>query len=134
MRFSMHFGPFQAIPCSCPEPGNCLLFCCSAVLCCLCQQTPSHTWRFIGGEYFNESISYGIKYADFMFKLSEKFRAAVSVKYQAPGEELDPDSLISVQDDADLQVSIHIVTPNCAGQRSCKAQGSSLVCCTVYVL
>eukprot|EP00879_Flechtneria_rotunda_P014712 GHRR01015373.1.p1 GENE.GHRR01015373.1~~GHRR01015373.1.p1 ORF type:complete len:400 (+),score=120.96 GHRR01015373.1:281-1480(+) len=67
------------------------------------EQTPSHTWRFIGGEYFNESISYGIKYADFMFKLSEKFRAAVSVKYQAPGEELDPDSLISVQDDADLQ-------------------------------
>jgi hypothetical protein len=58
----------------------------------------------VGGEYFNESIPYGIRYADFMFKLSEKFRTAVSVKYHAPGEELVPDQLISVQDDADLQV------------------------------
>lgn len=67
-------------------------------------QTANQNWKFLGGEYFNESISYGTKYADFMFKLSEKFKTAVSVKYQAPGEDLDPDSLISVQDDADLQV------------------------------
>jgi hypothetical protein len=58
----------------------------------------------VGAEYFNESIGYGVKYADFMFKLSEKFKTAVSVKYAAPGEELDPETLISVQDDADLQV------------------------------
>lgn len=58
----------------------------------------------MGAEYFNESIGNGVKYADFMFKLSEKFKTAVSVKYQAPGEELDPETLISVQDDADLQV------------------------------
>jgi PB1 domain len=67
-------------------------------------QTPSLSWKFSGGEYFNESIALGSRYADFMFKLSEKFKTAVSVKYQAPGEELDPETLISVQDDADLQV------------------------------
>lgn len=67
-------------------------------------QIGSHSWKFVGGEYFNESVPYGIRYADFMFKLSEKFRTAVSVKYHAPGEELVPDQLISVQDDADLQV------------------------------
>jgi len=71
---------------------------------CCCLQTPSNTYKFVGGEYFNESIPYGIRYADFMFKLSEKFKTAVSVKYHAPGEELVPDQLISVQDDADLQV------------------------------
>jgi hypothetical protein len=68
-------------------------------------QTPNQQgWKFVGAEYFNESIGYGVKYADFMFKLSEKFKTAVSVKYAAPGEELDPETLISVQDDADLQV------------------------------
>lgn len=67
-------------------------------------QTANNSYKFVGGEYFNESIPYGIRYADFMFKLSEKFRTAVSVKYHAPGEELVPDQLISVQDDADLQV------------------------------
>lgn len=67
-------------------------------------QTANNTYKFVGGEYFNESIPYGIRYADFMFKLSEKFRTAVSVKYLAPGEELVPEQLISVQDDADLQV------------------------------
>lgn len=70
-----------------------------------CSQTPNQqAWKFVGAEYFNESIGYGVKYADFMFKLSEKFKTAVSVKYAAPGEDLDPETLISVQDDADLQV------------------------------
>ncbi|WIA22655.1 hypothetical protein OEZ86_009625 [Tetradesmus obliquus] len=68
------------------------------------EQTPNQqAWKFVGAEYFNESIGYGVKYADFMFKLSEKFKTAVSVKYAAPGEDLDPETLISVQDDADLQ-------------------------------
>lgn len=76
---------------------------------CCCLQTPSNTFKFVGGEYFNESIPYGIRYADFMFKLSEKFKTAVSVKYHAPGEELVPDQLISVQDDADLQVGRNMI-------------------------
>lgn len=74
--------------------------------CCVCLQTANNSYKFVGGEYFNESIPYGIRYSDFMFKLSEKFRTAVSVKYHAPGEELVPDQLISVQDDADLQVGV----------------------------
>lgn len=45
------------------------------------------------------------RYADMMFALAEKVDGAVSVKYQLPGEELDPDSLISVNDDADIRVS-----------------------------
>ena len=51
-------------------------------------------------------MSSNCKYADFMFKLSEKFKTAVSVKYQAPGEELDPNALITVQDDDDFQVRV----------------------------
>jgi hypothetical protein len=68
-------------------------------------QGETGAYKFVGGEFFNESVPYGIRYSDFMFKLSEKFRSAVSVKYQPPGEELVPDQLITVQDDADLQVS-----------------------------
>lgn len=44
-------------------------------------------------------------YAELVFSLAEKVDGAVSVKYQLPGEELDPDSLISVSDDSDLQVN-----------------------------
>ena len=43
------------------------------------------------------------RYADLMFSLAEKVDGAVSVKYQLPGEELDPDSLISVNDDGDIK-------------------------------
>lgn len=43
------------------------------------------------------------RYADLMFSLSEKVDGAVSVKYQLPGEELDPDCLISVNDDSDVK-------------------------------
>lgn len=86
-------------------------------------QVPSQNWKLFGGEYFNESISYGTKYADFMFKLSEKFKTAVSVKYLAPGEDLDPDSLISVQDDADLQVGSSEAASN-------SLLGLQAVCCS----
>ncbi len=44
------------------------------------------------------------RYADLMFSLSEKVDGAVSVKYQMPGEELDPEALISVNDDGDIKV------------------------------
>lgn len=39
-----------------------------------------------------------------MFSLAEKVDGAVSVKYQMPGEELDPEALISVNDDGDVKV------------------------------
>lgn len=44
------------------------------------------------------------KYSDFIFRLVEKTGCAVGVKYLLPGEDLDPDSLITVSDDDDLQV------------------------------
>lgn len=44
------------------------------------------------------------KYSEFVFRLVEKTGCAVAVKYLLPGEELDPDSLITVSDDDDLQV------------------------------
>lgn len=46
------------------------------------------------------------KYSEFVFRLVEKTGCAVAVKYLLPGEELDPDSLITVSDDDDLQVCL----------------------------
>lgn len=100
----------------------------TSVCCCLLlfpslhshnKQTANNSYKYVGGEYFNESIPYGIRYADFMFKLSEKFKTAVSVKYHAPGEELVPDQLISVQDDADLQVRGGVDHPSSACMAAC---------------
>jgi hypothetical protein len=62
------------------------------------------TYRYVSGEFFNESVPSVMSYAEFMFKLSEKFKRAVSVKYHAPGEELDPHTLITIGDDDDLRV------------------------------
>ena len=64
-------------------------------------------WRYQGGDHFLESLPETTKYADMMFSLSEKVDDAVSVKYQLPGEELDPDCLISVNDDNDIKVCSH---------------------------
>ena len=44
------------------------------------------------------------KYADVVFSLAEKVDGAVSLKYQLPGEDLDPDALISIADDGDVSV------------------------------
>lgn len=66
-------------------------------------QSPSQEWKYAGGQSFNDSVPLTCKYADFMYRVTEKVGAAVSAKYQSPGEELDPDSLITVQDDSDLQ-------------------------------
>ena len=59
----------------------------------------------MGGHTFLESVPPTWRYADLMFSLAEKVDGAVSVKFQLPGEELDPDSLISVADDGDIDVS-----------------------------
>mmetsp|Transcript_21014 Transcript_21014/g.46094 ORF Transcript_21014/g.46094 Transcript_21014/m.46094 type:complete len:781 (+) Transcript_21014:243-2585(+) len=59
-------------------------------------------WRY-SGEVFNESIPTSFKYADLCRKLNEKFRDTVSFKYQSPGEDLDPENLVAVLDDDDLQ-------------------------------
>lgn len=57
------------------------------------------------------------KYADVMFGLAEKVDGAVSVKYQLPGEDLDPDALITVADDSDVQVPPAALPPPPAAQR-----------------
>jgi PB1 domain len=62
-------------------------------------------WKYQGGDTFLESVPVTWKYSDFVFRLVEKTGCAVAVKYLLPGEELDPDSLITVSDDDDLQVS-----------------------------
>lgn len=52
-----------------------------------------------------QSVPVTWRYADFMFSLSEKVDGAVSVKYQLPGEDTDPDTLITLADDSDITVS-----------------------------
>lgn len=69
-------------------------------------------WRYVGGEVFNESIPVTFKYADLCRKLNDKFGDTVSFKYQSPGDEADPETLVAVTDDGDLQVKIcrHILS------------------------
>lgn len=89
----------------------CLL--CSALLAILTQQYLNrHTlqrepgaWNYSGGDTFLESVPVSWKYADLVFSLAEKVDGAISLKYQLPGEDLDPDALISVADDSDIAVS-----------------------------
>lgn len=59
-------------------------------------------WKYVGGETFLESVPMTWRYADLVFCLAEKVDGAISVKYLLPGEELDPDALISVSDDSDI--------------------------------
>jgi hypothetical protein len=63
-------------------------------------------YKYHGGHQYLDSVPRTWSYADLMFRLSEKVKDAVAVKYQLPGEDLDPDSLISVTDNSDLQVSL----------------------------
>lgn len=65
-------------------------------------KTPEGEWKYVGGQVYNESVAAGVSYADFMFKMSEKC-GPVQIKYQAPGEDLDPQNLVSITDDSDLQ-------------------------------
>ncbi|GAB4816617.1 hypothetical protein N2152v2_003663 [Parachlorella kessleri] len=65
--------------------------------------TEKAVWKYVGGDTFMHTVPASWQYAELMFSLAEKVDGAVSVKYQLPGEELDPDSLISVSDDSDLQ-------------------------------
>uniref|UniRef100_A0A7S0RG56 Protein kinase domain-containing protein n=1 Tax=Chlamydomonas leiostraca TaxID=1034604 RepID=A0A7S0RG56_9CHLO len=63
----------------------------------------SGDWRYVGGQVHNDTCPVSYKYADLARRLNDKFSDTVSFKYQAPGEELDPDSLVAVTDDDDLQ-------------------------------
>lgn len=60
--------------------------------------------KYVGGTSHLDSIPVSFKYADLVFRLTEKVNGAVSIKYLLPGDELDEDNLIGVWDDADVQV------------------------------
>ena len=73
-------------------------------------------WKLSGAESYLESVSPACTYADLCWRLGEKHGAA-SIRYVLPGEKLDPDSLITVADDQDVQV------------RPCRCAGAgSLIC------
>ncbi|KAK9788455.1 hypothetical protein WJX73_009181 [Symbiochloris irregularis] len=59
--------------------------------------------KYVGGSWHHDSVPTHFKYADLAFRLTEKVNGAVSIKYLPPGEMLDPDNLIGVWDDADVQ-------------------------------
>ena len=61
-------------------------------------------WRYVGGEVYNESIDRSFKYADVCKRLNDKFGDTVSFKYVCPDDSVDPENLIHVSDDGDLEV------------------------------
>ena len=61
------------------------------------------SYRYHGGHNLLESLPVTSKYSDVVTRLSKKAGAPVAIKYQLPCEDLDPDNLISVGDDEDLQ-------------------------------
>lgn len=71
---------------------------------CPAVQKDTGAWKYVGGETFLESAPSSWRYADLVFSLAEKVDGAVSIKYQVPGEDTDPDALITVADDSDIQV------------------------------
>lgn len=87
--------------------------------------------KYVGGSWHHDSVPTHFKYADLAFRLTEKVNGAVSIKYLPPGETLDPDNLIGVWDDADVQVrmvrSAHAQTSSAKAasaraERFCSAQ------------
>lgn len=63
----------------------------------------SMQWKYCGGEIFNESMDADCSYSDLCLKINEKLSRTTSIKYLAPGEDLSPDELISVEAEDDLK-------------------------------
>ncbi|CAL8468355.1 g7895 [Coccomyxa elongata] len=60
-------------------------------------------WGYKNGKSHLESLPVHSKYNDVAFRWTEKVKGDLTgLKYQLPGEELEPDALISVSDDSDL--------------------------------
>ena len=78
--------------------------------------------KYVGGSSYLDRIPSTFKFADLSHRLAEKANGAVLVRFQVPGEPLDEDELVSVQDDLDIQVrtgcSAHILTLD-AGRWPC---------------
>lgn len=45
-----------------------------------------------------------MRYSEITYYFSEKLHEAVSIKYSSPGDALDPEDLVSVYSDGDVQV------------------------------
>lgn len=60
-------------------------------------------YKYDGGQSFMESVPRTCTYSELIHKLNEKFDHDLSIKYLAPGDVLDPQNLVSVQDDDDLK-------------------------------
>ena len=77
---------------------------------CAVQQDTAGKWGYKNGKSHLESLPVHFKYNDVAFRWTEKVKGDLTgLKYQLPGEELEPDALISVSDDSDLHVSSALV-------------------------
>ena len=61
-------------------------------------------WKYKAGEIHHDSVSQAYRYSEVVHRWNEKASEDFTIKYLPPGEVLDPDTLISVTDDSDLQV------------------------------
>jgi hypothetical protein len=69
-------------------------------------QDADGSWRYVGGEVFNESFPADARYLEVCQRLNDKFGDVVSFMYLTPGDALDPENLVKVQGDDDLQVRL----------------------------
>ncbi len=75
------------------------------LLCLVVQDPETGEIRYVGGAVYNDAVDASTRYADFCMRVNVKVGEPVSVKYQAPGDEVSEEQLVSVTDDDDLQVS-----------------------------
>jgi hypothetical protein len=67
------------------------------------KQVTDGVWKYKGGEIHHDSVSQAYTYSEVVHRWNEKAKEDFNIKYLPPGEVLDPDMLISVTDDSDLQ-------------------------------
>lgn len=53
---------------------------------------------------FNESVPAACSYAELCLRINEKLGQTTSIKYLAPGEEVNPDELVCISGEDDLRV------------------------------
>ena len=62
-------------------------------------------WIYKGGTRYIDSVLVSMTYSEVAFRWSEKVDSDFQeLKYKLPEDDLDPDQLITVRDDTDLQV------------------------------
>ena len=68
-------------------------------------------WGYEGGRRLFQTVTSDLAYSDLMYKMCEKLKSDVSLKYLSPGTDI----LVDVADDDDVQVCAHCSdhTPHC---------------------